>query len=646
MMRVCCVLALAASVSIAAGAESLPPLKGRAPQSVEDLFAGYDPRAEPLEVSTVREWVEDGLVLRYVVFTVGTFKGTRARMAAFHAFPKDGKRLPALLHMHGGGQRAFQNEVKRFAARGYACLSVNWGGREMEDARPGDENTDWGAVDPTQKNVSGYSSLLPKPNTIDAVESPRNCNWFLLTVGCRRALTFLEKQSEVDPDRLGVYGHSMGGQLTVLVAGSDDRVKAACPSVGGCGFLQTDFAGLPGSARTVSGDLALFTKTLAAQAYLARVRCPILFLTSTNDFNAPLDFVARGMALVPHADRRTVIAPHLNHRFTPEAEVSRALWFDAVLQRRLTVPAEPKIAWVFDRERGVPALRVTPDGSRAVERVDIYYGYERDPRNRFWADAGAVGRDGSWQGDCPVFDLDEPLFAFADVHYRLEPGERREGDPSTFTIAAFAAMPPAELRRNGVRATETQRRLIDDFARGLHDWYVLNGNNRHHWFFATRKLVDPRWEAPKGAALSFEIETTQAACTLAVQLRTDTWRSYVGRKAETYTARMRLAEAGRRRVELKPADFVSPAGVRLTDWFGITELVFCSADKAQPDDKSLKPWAGSVPRLFDLRWNGGEPTRRRKAFPGAKAGGPASDGEFQKAIDESIRREQFDRKKP
>ena len=61
-------------------------------------------------------------------------------------------------------------------------------------------------------------------------------DWYLLTLGARRGLSFLEQQPEVDPERLGVYGHSMGGSLAVYVAGCDERIKAAAPSVGGSGF--------------------------------------------------------------------------------------------------------------------------------------------------------------------------------------------------------------------------------------------------------------------------------------------------------------------------------------------------------------------------------------------------------------------------
>ncbi len=193
------------------------------PQSVQELWADFDPRRDPLEVEQIREWQEDGGVFRHVRFLVGTFKGVPARMTAIYGFPAGAReKLPAVMHIHGGGQRAFLHEVKLLVGRGYAALSVNWGGsagkspfNSVEGAQPGDPNTDWGAVDPSQLNVPGYNSILPGPKQFfEDREHPKNNNWYILTLGCRRGLTFLERQPEVDPHRLGVHGYAMGGNLT------------------------------------------------------------------------------------------------------------------------------------------------------------------------------------------------------------------------------------------------------------------------------------------------------------------------------------------------------------------------------------------------------------------------------------------------
>ena len=96
--------------------------------------------------------------------------------------------------------------------------------------------TDQGILDgyhaPCRNPENSFGSIAPQSWTLDSIESPRDSSWFLAALGARRALTFLEQQPHVNPDKLGVYGHSMGGKLTVLTA-ADPRVKAAAPSCGG-----------------------------------------------------------------------------------------------------------------------------------------------------------------------------------------------------------------------------------------------------------------------------------------------------------------------------------------------------------------------------------------------------------------------------
>jgi hypothetical protein len=61
--------------SLQAEGESLLPLRGgAAPQTVQELWAGYDPRAEPLEIEILKEWEEDNVALRIVRYRIGVFK--------------------------------------------------------------------------------------------------------------------------------------------------------------------------------------------------------------------------------------------------------------------------------------------------------------------------------------------------------------------------------------------------------------------------------------------------------------------------------------------------------------------------------------------------------------------------------------------
>ena len=65
------------------GQETLPALKdGVVPKTYEELWAGYDPRKEPLDVEVLKEWEEDGVVLKVLRYlqTHSYQQGMRLRL--------------------------------------------------------------------------------------------------------------------------------------------------------------------------------------------------------------------------------------------------------------------------------------------------------------------------------------------------------------------------------------------------------------------------------------------------------------------------------------------------------------------------------------------------------------------------------------
>ncbi|MEM7233331.1 MAG: hypothetical protein AAF517_14230, partial [Planctomycetota bacterium] len=197
-------------VSLIEGADSVVPYAAaNVPQNALDLWRDVDFRKDALETKVIKEWNEDGVICRYVTYRVGTFKGADSRCAAFYTFPAGMKGGPAFVWAHGGGQRADRNRGTYFAKQGFASIDYNWGGRELvEGIEP---NTEWGKVDPSQgpRFYPGALrphvklNLLPDEHSIDSVVSPRNGNWYLLAYAGRRAITFLERQKEVDPEKIG-----------------------------------------------------------------------------------------------------------------------------------------------------------------------------------------------------------------------------------------------------------------------------------------------------------------------------------------------------------------------------------------------------------------------------------------------------------
>lgn len=589
------------------------------PQSVAELWADFDPRHEPLETEVIREWKEDGGVFRLVRFKVGTFKGRPARMAALYGFPAGSQqKLPAVMHIHGGGQRAFIREVKLLVGRGYAALSVNWGGsgtgkppfNACETAQPGDPNTDWGSVDPTQLNVPGYDSVRPGPHQFfEDREHPKNCNWYLLTLGCRRGLTFLEQQPEVDPQRLGVHGYSMGGNLTMYVAGTDERVRAAVPAVGGQGWRWEahDFHGTRANPQNqIQGSVELFRHTLSFESYAPRIQCPVLHRSATNDFHGWMDDVYRTNALIPNQPVRYSWVPHMNHQLSPEVAVTMPLWFDHYLKGGPALPQTPHSELHLNAADGVPQLRVQPDASALpVARVEVYYSVESDPRARFWRSAEVSHTAAGYSARLPLHTHDRPLYTFANVYHTLPKPESLaalSGNASPVKEVCLSSLlhtrSVAEVQAARPTLTAQTSTLLDDFTHGWRDWYVLNRGNLTHQQFWTRKLADPLWAAPEGAKLALTLRMPQTN-RLNIVLQQNEWRSYRGPRRTFVCQREILGSATEQTLTLGLQDFASPEGAPST-WADMDQLGLCAHYGGPVQEAKL--WQGAAPEFLRVEW--------------------------------------------
>ena len=591
------------------------------PQSVIDLWADFDPRKDPLEVEVIREWKEDGMVLRHVRYFIGSFKGRPARMAAVYGFPEGTKeKLPAVMHIHGGGQRGSVSEVKLLVARGYAALSVNWGGsgngkapfNSCEKAEAGDPNTDWGAVDPTQLNAGRYSSILPGPMQLfEDREHPKNNNWYLLTLGCRRGLTFLEQQPEVDASRLGVHGYSMGGNLTMYVAGTDDRVKAAVPAVGGQGWRWQgrDYLGGKAQQEQIKGDIEVFKRTLSFESYSPRIHCPVLHRSATNDFHGWMDDVYRTNALIEKQPTRYSWVPHMNHRLTPEVAITMPLWFDHYLKGGPALPETPQSELRLKSNDDVPMLRVRPDAkSLPVARVEIFYSVDPDPRARFWRSAEVHHETEGYIAQLPLHVLDTPLFAFANVYYTLPKPESLSqipGNSKPVTELCISSLlhsrSAAELKKAAPQLTAKPSKLIEDFTHGQCDWYALNAGNLTHQQLWTRKITDPLWRGPEGAKLALTLKMPQTN-RFHIILEENEWRSYRGPRRTFICSREIPGSEAPQTLTLDLKDFTSPEGSP-TSWSELDQLGLCAHFVAKGASASDAPlWKGPAPEFLKLAW--------------------------------------------
>jgi len=615
-------LLISYSLLVAQEAETLPPLSDKSPSNFTEMWAGFDPRAEPLEIETLKEWEQDEVVLRIVRFRIGVFKGKQAKLAAVYGFPKrlleSGERIPGLLQIHGGGQYADSNACLTNAKRGYATLSIAWAGRinspeyrvtpsEVKlfwDGKTDDPNykqtTDWGAVDgyhaPGRNQGNSFPSAKPAEWTLDSVESPRNSGWFLCALAARRALTFLERQPQVDAERIGVYGHSMGGKLTVMTA-FDSRVKAAAPSCGG--ISDRDNAS------------TLFRSTVGDDVSLKEVSCPIMFLSPANDFHGRIGDLPTAIGEIQSQQWRVTCSPHGNHQDLAEYEVATQLWFDQHLQNKFVFPKTPNTKLQLESDDGVPSFSVTPDPSKSIVSVDVFYTQDgrqdespkdfENTKHRFWRFAKATESDGQWNAKLPIADAEKPLWVYANVLYSLESPVTGAGYYyGTYTAESFNlssalhTATPAELAEAQVKAALKPTQTIETFAGDWRkEWFTYKNEG---WARTTNKLYDPLYRVPSAAGVGIEV-LVEEDNVLVIKL--DGWACELELEGSEDWQKL----------DIRGKVFRNLEGESIPSFADAKQLTICPSARLRPkrgSDEKPKTvggeWKGAAPKFRNLRW--------------------------------------------
>ena len=600
--------------------ETFSPLRdGKVPQTLEELWKDFDPKKEPLDTEILKEWEEDGVVMKVLRYRIGIFKGQKAMMAAIYGYPKAASNLPGLVQIHGGGQYADYRAVLTNAKRGYATISIAWAGRINApdyivnhsvvklffENKTDDPNykitTDWGAVDgyhdPCRHPENSFVEIPTALWTLDSIKSPRNNSWFLCTVGARRALTFLELQPEVNPEKLGVYGHSMGGKLTVLTTGSDKRVKASAPS---CGGVSDRYNEDP-----------LFRNTLGDDAYLEKISCPIIFLSPSNDFHGHINDLQTAVSGIESKEWRITCSPHHNHQDTPEYEVAIQLWFDQYLKGTFSLPETPKSSLQLKTKNGVPTFSVTPDESKNILHVDVFYSQQgqmdgkmdnrENTMNRYWHYAHTTKKENAWTAELPLLSTDKPLWVYANVVYSLNETVTGAGyyygiyTADKFNLSStMTIVGPEKLKVAGVKATMKPSLTIESFeGEWEKEWFTYQPDN---WARKSHKLYDDKWKAPENAKLAIEVRSAKP--------------NKIVLGIDNYATEIKLPGGNKwQRIVKSATDFQNALGKPLPTWNGIKELridpMETLNEKIHSENKRLElgaKWIGEKPKFRNMRW--------------------------------------------
>ncbi len=401
------------------------------------LFAADPPKTGPWDVPALSaaevkpEWGKEVGKAREVYYPGEPYQGKPTRAFAYYAKPADGKGpFPAVVLVHGGGGKAFREWAEHWAARGYCALAMDLAGNgpagRLADGGP-DQSDDVKFRDFDDKTVRDMWSYHAIATVI-------------------RGHNLLRSFAEVDKEKTAVTGISWGGYLTCIVAGLDDRFKAAVP-VYGCGFLHDNSAWKESRFDKMGADRRKrWADTFDPSKYLPNVKCPILFLNGTNDFAYPMDSYQKCYDLVKAPTTLSVRVRLQHGHIWKFGEVDT--FIDTHLKSGDPLPAIEKMT----RNGDTVSAKVT--GKVKLKAAQLHYATAEGPwQKRVWKSVDAEIKDGVVSAKLPA---DRPLV------YELAVTDER-GLEVTAAHAVLAAQPPAIARTHADVAYGKHERQVLDF---------------------------------------------------------------------------------------------------------------------------------------------------------------------------------------
>ncbi|MBP3695686.1 MAG: DUF1080 domain-containing protein [Thermoguttaceae bacterium] len=305
----------------------------RDPAGVWDLVSLKQvPAAEWSDVERLSSGDSHEIQTQKVWYAGEEFKGRPTRVFAFVSRPVGDGPFPGIVLVHGGGGTAFRAWTELWAKRGYAAIAMDLAGHEVLDDGSRKRLEDGG---PGQGDEEKFSFFEEKDY--------RRMWSYHAVADIMRAHSLLRSLPCVDAERTAVTGISWGGYLTSMIAGIDDRFKAAVP-VYGCGDLERnsvwterlDQMPWPGKVR--------WSSYFDPVQYVGNAKCRLFFLNGTDDFAYPLDIHFNTYSRVPHADvRLQVHMPHGHEVGWAPREIEA--YIDAVLNGAPELPCLGKLDW-------------------------------------------------------------------------------------------------------------------------------------------------------------------------------------------------------------------------------------------------------------------------------------------------------------
>jgi dienelactone hydrolase len=211
-------------------------------------------------------------------------------------------------HRSGGGVRAF---ARLAVQRGFMAVAVRWYGEG--DAEGYDES-----VAQLTKRHPGMTGLA---------------KWI---TDAQRLVDYLASRPDVDPQRIGIIGHSLGGKMALYAAAFEPRIKVVVSSEPGMalGFTNYEAFWYLGKQRPADRDQQELLTLIAPRPFL-------LIAGESSDGEKSWPFLAAAQPVYPNPQYLGMFNHKTGHSPTPEAVEHGMDWLERFLMPAPSAPPRP-----------------------------------------------------------------------------------------------------------------------------------------------------------------------------------------------------------------------------------------------------------------------------------------------------------------
>jgi dienelactone hydrolase len=473
--------------------------------SPPEVWNDYDPSKGDFKEEIVHEETTDGIYQRdsYISAYVN---GEEVRVFCKYAVKAGAKNAPALMNVHGwmGGPSI----DRKYVADGWAVMSHDYSGitrRAHHTKYP--KALNHGHM---EARKMGFSLIYDRMPDGSQLTDPKATSHYLWNAVQRRALSYLLSQKEVDTSRVGAKGYSYGGTIMWNLA-MDKRVKAVVAyfGIGWINYYRDRAVWMhnnPYKAPDQTPGQKLFLSAVAPQAHAPHIKAASLWLNGSNDHHGGHERGEQTFKAFKPGVAWDFAIQARGHHNTEKLGDNAKLWLEKHVRGKPHFwPERPSSKLILDAD-GVPELHLTPSHPEHIKELQVYQCLKAANNvARAWRDVKSIRKGDVWIAKLPVLNVDDYVFSYANVRY----------DNNCVVSSDFEAAIPSKL--GDAKATDKKSNVISE---GTGQWSNVGPaegvggvkgfrplDNRRGT--STKQFADPKWQAPKDAALSFQFYCTQ-----------------------------------------------------------------------------------------------------------------------------------------